>query len=139
MSPNPFSNNKPVFVVGALCALFILAYAFFVALPYLMGPSLFVSSPKEGSTLTDPLVIIEGSTRRVSYLSINGMDMPMEPDGSFSIVRALPPGYTVVVVRAKDRFNREVVKTVPFVHAFTTHTPNADIGTTTNATTEKKR
>ncbi|MEK9177362.1 MAG: hypothetical protein AAB923_03635, partial [Patescibacteria group bacterium] len=69
---------------------------------------------------------ISGDTRRVSYLSINGLPVAVSEDGSFSVKRAYPPGYTEVVITAKDRFGRQRSRTVSFItlpltHATTTH------------------
>jgi hypothetical protein len=117
MSPyNPLSNNRPVLAIGAAIGVLILAYALFVASPYLQGPYLTLTSPLPGSTVSSSTVTVSGVTKRVSYLTIDDMAVPLAEDGSFKIVRAYPAGYTVVVVRARDRFGRENVETVRFVH-----------------------
>lgn len=117
MSPyNPLSNNRAVFAIGAGVGVLILAYALFVASPYLRGPYLTLTSPLAGSTVSTSTVEVAGITKRVSYLSIDDMAVPLAEDGSFKVVRAYPAGYTVVVVRARDRFGRENVQEVRFVH-----------------------
>lgn len=118
MSSNPFSNNRVPFILGALVSVLVIGYALFVATPYLLGPSLTVISPKPYSTATDPLVEVSGTTNRVSYLSINDMPIPLAEDGSFKVVRSFPKGYTVLVVRVRDRFDRERTETVHFIHSF---------------------
>lgn len=124
MSPNsPFTTHSPLILIGALVFCGILAYGAFAASPYLRGPSLIVDSPKAGETVASPTVVIRGSTERVSYLSINDMPVPLLEDGTFAVERAYPTGYTVLVVRARDRFDRELTKTIQFLHTsnITTH------------------
>ncbi len=117
MSPvGPLNTNTPLIVLGGLALLGIFAYGLFVATPYLLGPSLSVISPKEGSTVRTPTVVVQGVTERVSFLSINDLPVPLLEDGTFAVERAFPKGYTVVVVRARDRFNREVSETIRFIH-----------------------
>ena len=117
MSPvGPLNTNTPLFILGILALLGIFAYGLFVATPYLLGPSLSIISPKEGSTVRSPTVVVQGVTERVSYLSINDLPVPLLEDGTFAVERAFPKGYTVVVVRARDRFNREITETIRFIH-----------------------
>ena len=118
MSPSStaFGNNRVWWLLGGIVLLLIIGYALFVASPYLLGPSLTVITPAQNSAITNPTVIVSGTTRRVSYLSIDDQAVPLAEDGSFVVERAYPSGYTVLVVRARDRFGREKVDTVTFVH-----------------------
>lgn len=116
MSPTPFSNHSPLILLGVLAFLAILAYGLFVATPYLRGPKLTIESPKPGASVTTPTVIVRGTTERVSFLSIDDLPVPLLEDGSFIVERAYPAGYTVVVVRVRDRFGRELTDTVQFLH-----------------------
>lgn len=117
MSPlSPFSTNRPYYLLALLGLTIVVGYGFFVASPYLLGPSLTVLSPIQGSAISSPTVTVTGKTERVSYLSINDLPVPLLEDGTFSVERSYPTGYTVIVVRARDRFGREVTDTVRFIH-----------------------
>jgi hypothetical protein len=119
MSPSsPFSSQGPVLIIGAVLFVCILGYTLFVASPYLLGPSLTLVSPINGETVTASTVTISGKTERVSYLSVNGLPVPLLEDGAFLIERSFPTGYTVVVIRARDRFGRESVETIRFLNTF---------------------
>ena len=97
--------------VGVFMALMIIGYAAYAAYPMIRGPVLAVAEPEErGGT-----VVIEGETRRVSRLSINGLDVPITEGGSFVMERAYPVGYTVVVVHAEDRFGTSRERTLTFI------------------------
>ncbi|OGG44681.1 hypothetical protein A2841_00800 [Candidatus Kaiserbacteria bacterium RIFCSPHIGHO2_01_FULL_48_10] len=97
--------------LGTLTLVVLLGYSFYAALPYLEGPSLTVSTETAENGLTE----IRGNTARVSYLAINGNPEAINEDGSFSIRRAYPSGYTAIIIAAKDRFGREIKKEVSVV------------------------
>lgn len=119
MSPlNPFATQWPVIVVGALAFICIAGYTLFVASPYLTGPTLTVVTPRDNDTVTSPTVTISGRTERVSYLSVNDLPVPLLEDGAFLVERSFPPGYTVVVLKARDRFGRELVSTIRFLNTY---------------------
>lgn len=95
---------------GILALLVILGYALFAAYPYLKGPSLTLSVAS-----VKGLTTLYGDTERVSYLSLNGAEIPVGEDGSFSVERAYPSGYTAVTAVGRDRFGRTITKTLTFV------------------------
>ena len=98
-------------VAGVLAAIVIVGYTFYATLPYLLGPSLAVTERTENGETT-----VAGMTARVSYLSIDGLNVPLSEDGSFSAKRAYPVGYTAITVSAKDRFGRIISKTLTFLN-----------------------
>lgn len=95
---------------GVLALLIIVGYALFAAYPYLKGPSLTLSFAS-----VKGLTTLYGDTERVSFLTINGAEIPVGEDGSFSIERAYPAGYTAVTAVGRDRFGRTITKTLTFV------------------------
>lgn len=115
MSPNPLTTNRSLFLVSVLGVVVVFGYALFVASPYLLGPSLTVTSPTPNHAATGATVTITGKTERVAYLSINDQPVPLSEDGSFTAERAFPSGYTVLVIEARDRFGRTTQQTVNFV------------------------
>ena len=124
MSPiSPFADNRVPFLIGATALLIIAGYSLFVALPYLRGPALTVTSPLNMSTVGTPVVHVTGTTERVQYLSVDDQPVALAPDGSFDIVRAYPAGYTVLRVVARDRFNRERSVTITFINTYKPHVP----------------
>ena len=90
----------------------IASYTLFALSPLLRGPHLVVNLPRKTDHGT---VIIEGIATRVSTLSINGLPTPITHEGVFSIERAYPAGYTVVIVSASDRFGRTTEATRTFI------------------------
>ena len=98
-------------ISSALAGVVILGYSIFVSLPFIMGPFLSIDTP----TYLNGTVTLSGKTERVSFLEINGYATALNEDGSFSVLRAYPLGYTAVTVTAKDRFGRTITKDMSFV------------------------
>lgn len=96
----------------------VLIYAIFALFPLFLGPSLELNPPTETGEGT---TIISGVTHRVSSLSINELPVPITEAGAFSIERAYPVGYTVVVIEAADRFGRVRHETLTFTTNDTSH------------------
>jgi len=91
-------------VLAAMGAFGGIVYAAFALFPLASGPSLSVSIATDEARGT---ALIAGNTARVSRLTINDLAVPLSERGWFSVERAFPLGYTVVVVRAEDRFGRK--------------------------------
>lgn len=96
-------------VVGIIASI---AYGLFVASPLIAGPLLTLDEPYQTSSGTH---IISGTTKRVSKLAINELEVPLSDEGAFSVERAYPAGYTVVRVVASDRFGRSRERIFTFV------------------------
>jgi hypothetical protein len=113
---NPPFPLRAGMIAGMIAAVIIVGYTFYAILPYLLGPSLTATEvtarglPGQGETA------VAGMTERVSYLSIDGMDVPLAEDGSFSVQRAYPMGYTAITISAKDRFGRTIIRTLSFLN-----------------------
>lgn len=75
--------------------------------PFVHGPQLNLETLSDGTTLTEPLVALQGQARYTKDLFINGSPLATSPDGSFAEKLLLNPGYNVITVSAKDRFGSE--------------------------------
>lgn len=105
------AGRLPVLLAG-IGILAVLFYAGIVATPFAQGPELSLAPI---TTLDGQTVRIEGRALRVSRVLINGMDIPLSEAGEFSVERSFPAGYTVVTVRAEDRFGRVRERTITFI------------------------
>lgn len=113
MKPRDFDGGRRflgIGIAGAVVALIAL-YSLYVALPFLLGPSLTLRTETTESGLTR----VSGETARVAYLAINDAEVPLNEDGAFLISRAYPAGYTWLKAEARDRFGRTITKTLTFV------------------------
>ncbi len=102
---------RPGMVAVALGVLIIVGYTLYAGLPYLLGSALTVSE-----TTIRGITTVSGATERVAFLSVDGAPVPLQEDGSFSVERAYPLGYTAVVVSVRDRFGRTLTKTLTFLN-----------------------
>ncbi|MEK7530724.1 MAG: hypothetical protein AAB573_02555 [Patescibacteria group bacterium] len=120
----------------AMIGLFaVLAYAAYLSAPLVRGPALTLTSPQDGDQVSG-LTTIRGFVKRVSLLTINGLEVPLTEEGQFEVVRALAQGYTEVTVVARDRFNREVSVRAGVITTFNTpHGVQTESESTTSTST----
>lgn len=115
LEKGPSIAGKLPLILASIGVLAVLIYTAVVSTPFARGPELILS-PLE--TLDAQTVLIQGKALRVSRVLINDMDIPLSETGEFSVERAFPAGYTVVTVRAEDRFGRVRERIITFI----THT-----------------
>jgi len=97
-------------------ALFGAVYVYFQSEEFARGPVLVIETPTSGSTISLPLVTIEGYVQNVSHVALNGYQIFADSEGRFSEQLLLPPGYTIIVGEAQDRFNRSTESTLELVY-----------------------
>jgi len=113
MRPHEIDGKRRLIRVGGILAVVILigGYALYAAIPLILGPSLTLSADQQ----ENGLVRVYGTASRVSYLSLNGLEVPLDEAGYFEALRAYPAGYTVLQAKAIDRFGRAITKELTFV------------------------
>jgi hypothetical protein len=94
----------------AVALLILVGYGAIEAAPLVMGPSLSVSSPVDGTTSPDGLVAVSGTAKRVTALSLNGDPLLIDEKGAFSRLIVLPRGGAILTLTATDRFGRSITK-----------------------------
>lgn len=92
-------------LLGVVLALGAL-YGAVEAWPLMAGPSLHLKSPSDYLVVEDGILTVAGSAARAARLTINGGELPHEPDGSFSTLLAFPKGTSILTFEATDRFGR---------------------------------
>lgn len=99
-----------------LVLLILLGYGGFKALPLLEGPTLVVTSPKEGETFADGFVRIQGTALHTENLALNGGTLLIDESGHFSTVLVVAHGGAILSLTATDRFGKtETVRRTIFV------------------------
>lgn len=103
-------------VIFCIFFLAIAGYALFQAHKLISGPSIEIQSPRNGETLSTNLVEIKGIARNTSFISLNDRPIYMDEQGNFDEKLPLYPGYTIISLKAKDRFNSLITKNIEVVY-----------------------
>lgn len=108
------------FVLGLVVFLLVVSgisgYAYFQSRDFLRGPQVTITSPKNGETVEKPVVVIEGATQHVAYISLNDGTIFIDSQGLFKEKLLLLPGYNILTIKAEDRFGKKVKKTLELVY-----------------------
>lgn len=103
-------------IVALIVFLFILAYTIFAARGIIQNPKITITSPENGTLTYVPVIRIRGKVTPVTYLRIDGKDIPLHENNTFSNATVLKEGYNVIVLEAGDRFGRTTQETLEFMH-----------------------
>jgi hypothetical protein len=91
--------------------LFVL-YAGFETIKLFLGPSLIIDNPKDLESISEPLINVSGTVKRVSYISINDRQIFADTAGKFNDKLLLLPGYNIIKIEVKDRFGKVLKKEI---------------------------
>jgi hypothetical protein len=89
-----------------LVILIVLGYGLFATHDFIIGPTISLSEPQNGSTFTQPDVWIKGQVLRIQDITLNGRSITIDDKGNFSEAVLLAPGYNIFQLVAKDKFGR---------------------------------
>lgn len=92
-----------------------MSYSYYQTKAFLTGPVLEITEPLNGSLLTDNPITIRGYTKNISYISINDRQIFVNETGNLDIEMLLSPGYNIIKVSAKDKYEREIQKQLELV------------------------
>ncbi|MCH7756724.1 hypothetical protein IIC45_01410 [Patescibacteria group bacterium] len=94
----------------------IIWYAYRKSADFLEGPTIIIHTPENGITVTHSLVEIKGTAEHIAHISINGRKIFVTEEGLFSEQLLLSLGYNIITLEARDRFDREVKKSLELVY-----------------------
>lgn len=103
-------------ILLTIFAVTILVYAGFKAQNLIQGPVLSITSPQNGETLRNPLVLIEGEAHNIAFISLNDRQIFIDSAGHFKEELLLPPGYSIISLKARDKFNRDISRRLELVY-----------------------
>jgi hypothetical protein len=100
-----------------LVSFFVLlaGYAYYEIHGLVRGPVL--QTTQELIETSEPLITIEGSTRRIANLLMNGNPIPVTEEGTFAERYVAAPGYNRLVLTASDRYGNAVERVVEIVYS----------------------
>lgn len=102
---------------GLLTILFILliAYSLYQARFLILGPRIWITSPRDGETVENPLIIVEGQSRNIAWISLNDRQIFTDEKGKWSEKVIVSSGTSIMTVEARDHFGHETKKSVRIV------------------------
>lgn len=103
-------------VVGILFAGIVLSYTYFQTRNLIDGPIISITAPTNGATLSESLIAIEGEAHNITHISINDRQIFVNEMGNFREQLLLPYGYTIITIKARDKFGRLEHKTLELVY-----------------------
>jgi len=100
----------------AILVVAIASYSLFQARNIIGGPLVEIHTPKNGSTLSESLVSIEGRAENITHISLNDRQIFVDERGKFHEQLLLSYGYNILAVKARDKFGRETEKILELVY-----------------------
>lgn len=104
---------KHWFIVALLVLLAV--YSLYQARFLIFGPQVWITSPTNGQTIEDSLVIIEGRAKNVAWISLNDHQIFTDENGKWSEELIVSDGISIMTIKARDRFGRETEESVQVV------------------------
>ena len=122
MSPHLITPHSKITLRAILAglALFVLlnstiAYVGYQARFLLIGPQIELTD-EPGKVHNERTLILNGQARNLARIWLNGRQIFTDPQGFFSEQIVLENGYSIVTLRAVDRYGRETTVERSFVY-----------------------
>lgn len=103
--------------IFTLVAFIVIGYTLFATHDVILGPSLTITEPTNGSSFTTPSVKIKGFVKRIQDISLNGRSITIDNAGNFSESVLLAPGYNIYTFNIKDKFGRNKEYRLEYTYA----------------------
>ncbi len=119
-------------------SIFIVGYFIFNFRIFIAGPDIIITSPQNGQTADKELIEVIGKATNVNFISLNDRPIFIDSDGNFKEFLLLSPGYNIIIVKAKDKFERNISKNIEiiFTGQSVTHQDVVNIGDSLSTSTD---
>jgi hypothetical protein len=126
-SPRPLISIK--IIAPLIFGLSILVYTYFKTENLLLGPTISLTAPADGASVTEPLVELRGRARRIASLFLNGDKIFTDENGYFKEKLLLAEGHNIIKLEAADKFGRQTEKFLSLVYTPLNHAEENQRGT----------
>jgi len=99
-----------------LLLIFVVGYAYIKADKIITGPKIIINSPKDGETVNEGLVTINGKAENINIIELNDNPIRIDDNGNFSEKLLLSAGYNIIKLEAKDKFGKATEKLLKIVY-----------------------
>ncbi|MFZ2484935.1 MAG: hypothetical protein WAW81_03290 [Minisyncoccia bacterium] len=93
----------------------LVSYSLYQARFLILGPQVWIDSPQDGATVSDPLVTMNGRAKNVAWIRLNDRQIFTDEDGTWSEKLIVSEGLSIMTVRARDRFGRETEERITVI------------------------
>lgn len=112
-------NNNLLTKIKSILFIFIitatLSYAYYQSKGFIKGPILKISQPQNGISLTEDVLEINGFAKNIAYISLNDRQIFVDEEGNLKEKILLFPGYNIISLSAKDKYERKIEKNIEVV------------------------
>lgn len=95
-----------------LLILISLGYGGFKVYPLITGPDITIYNPQDGDSVASTTFEISGQVSKVREITIQGRQIPVGTDGHFAEILIAQSPYTIIVISAKDFYDKTITKTL---------------------------
>jgi len=99
-----------------LFSILIVGYFIFNFRIFIAGPEIIITSPQNGEVSDKELVEVSGKAENVNFISINDRSIFLDNEGNFKEFLLLSSGYNIIVIKAQDKFKRNISKNLEIVY-----------------------
>ena len=108
-------NLLPKHWLIILIAIAFVGYVLFQARYLILGPQVWIDSPKDGEVVLDSVVTISGKARNAAWISLNDRQIFTNDRGLWSEKLIVSQGTSIMTVKVRDRFGRDEEKQVRII------------------------
>lgn len=105
---------KTIIILLFLLCLF--GYGAFEIWNYATGPKIILTSPANGSAVSESLISINGQGKNTKKITLNDRAIVVDETGNFSEKILLSYGYNVLELKAEDRFGKTTEQKLQIVY-----------------------
>ena len=119
--------NVKRFVI-ILSVFLLVSYGIFNARNLIIGPTVEVFSPVRDMETEENVLTINGRAKNITFISLNERPISVDTEGLFEEKLLLSPGSNIIEIKARDRFKKEILKTIKIYYKQSTTTPALKTG-----------
>jgi hypothetical protein len=103
-------------IIISVVALILFGYTAYEIQRVIFGPRIEVTSPKNGSLISNSLTEITGIAKNINSISLNDRKIFVDEAGNFKEEVLLSYGYNAISVKASDKFGRNTEKIIEVIY-----------------------
>lgn len=106
------SRSKVKIFVYILSITLVIGFGIFAFRGLLFPPAITILNISDGMHVPAGVVRVEGVSKRVEALFVQGKQITRSLEGNFEVEVAVFPPYTIIEIEANDIFNKKIHKTI---------------------------